>query len=212
MRPVFAALRRFQLEPTEDAFRALGAPLRAESLDDACRFAQGGLRLPVHRERDDLIRRCRGDAKCALLRVLQPVPERERILQSGKIALQCRDVPAELIRRCETGKRVECGTHPRCARVRQHVLARLGQCILGVDVIDNAKMRRQRRFEREAPQQRLAEGVDRADAHAAGQVEHAGEQRACIGQGLFRRHNAQRLQFPRQCRVVQRDPLAQDLL
>ena len=73
-------------------------------------------------------------------------------------------------------------------------------------------MRRQRGFQREAPQQRLAEGVNGADAHAAGQVQHLGEQRAGAGADFVRRGDVQCVQFGVQRRVVQRDPVAEGSL
>ena len=59
------------------------------------------------------------------------------------------------------------GAHRFAGGAGQHGLARLGQRVGGVAVVHQPEMRRQRRFQREAAQQRLAEGVDRADAHAA---------------------------------------------
>ena len=47
-----------------------------------------------------------------------------------------------------------------------------------VGVLDEGEMGGDVGFEREAAQERLAEGVDGADAHPAGEVEHAGEQGA----------------------------------
>ncbi len=64
-------------------------------------------------------------------------------------------------------------------RMGQHVLARVSQRLGRVAVLDQAEVRRDARLEREAAQQRLAEGVDGADPRAAGQVEHLREQRAC---------------------------------
>ena len=48
------------------------------------------------------------------------------------------------------------------------------------------------RLQREAAQQRLAEGVDRADPHAAGQVEHAGEQTRAPAPARWRTARARR--------------------
>ena len=77
-------------------------------------------------------------------------------------------------RRARAGRRVL----RRCWRSASIVLARLGQGVGGVALIHQLEMRRERGLQREAAQQRLAEGVDGADAHAAGQVQHLGEQGA----------------------------------
>ena len=58
---------------------------------------------------------------------------------------------------------------------------RLGQRLSGAALVEHGEFRRHAGFEREAAQQRLAEGVDRRDLGAAGHVEDAREQLA--GQG-----------------------------
>ena len=159
-------------------------------------------------------RRCRGDAKCATLRRPPGLsPERERILQPGQIGLQRRDVPAELIRRCEAGQRVERGAHPRCAGVRQHVLARLGQRVLGVESSTRRKCgdsaassgkRRSSDWQKAwIVPMRMPPGRSSTRANSA-----RASRRVCV-----RRLDARaRCSSPRQRRVVQRDPLAEGLL
>ena len=51
----------------------------------------------------------------------------------------------------------------------------------GVGVFDEGEMGGDAGFEREAAQERLAERMDGADSHAAGEVENAGEQGAGLG-------------------------------
>ena len=80
------------------------------------------------------------------------------------------------------------------ARRGQHRLARRGQRLGGAALVHHLEMRRDAGLDREAAQQRLAEGVDGLDAHAAGRVEHAGEelartlQRVAIGHRAGERH------------------------
>ena len=149
-------LRRFPLEASlsphfrlvddrdaEDATGAFAALFRAQLLHDPRCVAQFGFRLPVHRECDDLVFRGSSDPESTALGALNGITEFERGLQLRQIALQRRDVPAELVGRSEAGQRGQRGAHPRCTGMSQHVLARLGQRVLGVAVIDQSEVRRQ---------------------------------------------------------------------
>jgi len=57
----------------------------------------------------------------------------------------------------------------------------------GIGLVEHVESRGDARFEREALQQCLAEGVDGEDVDAARRVEHAGEQAACQRPLLWRR-------------------------
>ena len=212
MLPVLAAIRRLQSEPVEDAPRPFGTLLCTEALHDQRRLAQVAFRLPVDRKRDDLRLAGRGHAERTTLRRLQALAQIEGAAQPRQIGLQRRDVLAELIRRCEASQRFECRPRTRRVGIRQHGLACLGQGVLGVAIIDQTEVWRKRGLQREAPQQRLAEGVDGADAHAARQVQDLRKQRAGVAEGLLPRFDGECAQFAGQRRVVQRDPFAEGLL
>ncbi len=72
----------------------------------------------------------------------------------------------------------------------QHLVARLAQQGGGISLLDQAEMRRDLRLQREAPQQRLAEGMDGHDLHAARRVEHPREQPPCNRHQGFRVRSA----------------------
>ena len=78
----------------------------------------------------------------------------------------------------EGGERVG----PRRGQLVEDLLA---QC-LGPAVLEHAELRRHAGLEREAAQQRLAEGVDGLDAQAARRLERAGEERAGAGEPIGR--------------------------
>ena len=121
--------------------------------------------------------RAAGDAQRAALRGGQ-VGQGQRRGQALAVGLQRLDVAAELVGRRQAGERAQGGAAFVGVGVGEHGLARLGQGVGGVALVDQLEVRREGGFQREAAQQRLAEGVDGADAHAAGQVEHLREQRA----------------------------------
>ena len=73
-------------------------------------------------------------------------------------------------------------------------------------------MRGDRGFQWKAPQHGLAERVDGADAHAAGQIEHAGEQGARLGPHIVRWDNAAFEQRTVQRRRVQPHPFRESVL
>ncbi len=118
----------------------------------------------------------RGHAQHAALGALQIVTQLQRRLQPCAVGLQGLDVTAECLGGGQAGQGPQRMLHRRAAGAGQHVLARLGQRVVGVAVVDQLEMRGDRGLQREAAQQRLAEGVDGADPHAAGQVQHLGEQ------------------------------------
>ncbi len=94
----------------------------------------------------------------------------------------------------------------------QHRIARLGQRLGGVALVHQLEMRRGPRFEREAAQQRLAEGVDRLDLHAAGRIEDAREEPARPADKVLAGHVAeQRLQVLRELSVAIDRPFRQAL-
>ena len=93
--------------------------------------------------------------------------------------------------------------------VRQHVLARLGQRILGVAVLDQFEIGRQPGLQREPAQQRLAERVDGADPHPARQVQHAREKRPRILPGGPGGNGIEVAQPRIECIVVEAHPLAE---
>ncbi len=167
-----------EAEPEQDVFRPRGDRGRAVLVDERGGAAQAGFLLPVHRVGQDLRVGGCGDAERAALRGDQVGAERQRVVQAVAVGLEGDDVAAELLGRGEAGQQRQRALHRFGGGGGQHVLARLGHGIGGVGVVHQAEMRRQRRFQREAAQQRLAEGVDGADAHAAGEVQHLGEQRA----------------------------------
>ena len=207
--PVFAAIGRLQAEPIEDAPSTFGALLRAQALHDQRRLAQLAFRLPVDAGRQDFRFARRGDPQRATLCRCQAVAQIEGAAQPREVGLQCRDVAAELFRRRQAGQRFQRSAQLRRIRAGQHVLARLGQRVLGIAVIDQSEVRRQSRFQREPSQQGLAERMDGADAHAARQVEHLREQRPRFAQRPIVRFDVKRAQFTRQHRVIQYDPSAE---
>ncbi len=66
----------------------------------------------------------------------------------------------------------------------QHLVPRLGQQAGGGALVHHLEMRGESGLQREAAQQRLAEGVDGLDLHAARAIHHLGEQPAGDGAGL----------------------------
>ena len=83
----------------------------------------------------------------------------------------------------------------------------------GVDVLHESEMRGDGGFEREAAEEGLAEGMDGADAHAAGQVEHGGEEGACLGaEGGGGGQLQAAGEFTVELFVVRGDPAAEALL
>ena len=73
-------------------------------------------------------------------------------------------------------------------RAGQHFLARFQQQFAGIAVVHHLEMRGEAGFQRETAQQRLAEGVDGLDPHAARRIEQPGEQPprpdSLIGRGV----------------------------
>ena len=204
--PMRRAILRRKAQPAEDLGRPLRHLGRALRLDAPRRLAQVGLRLPVHRRSDDFGPARRVNPERSALRGFERGAEGERAGQPLPVRLQRRDVPAELIRRGESRQPFQ--RRPQCGRVGggEHVLPRLGQRILGIAVVHELEMRRQRRLEREAAEQGLAEGVDRADAHAARQVEHRREQRAGAHSSVVGGFHLQAAEFLVERRVRQRHP------
>ena len=212
MLPVFVAVGRFQAEPAEDPAGAFGASLRAELLDDQGGLAQLGFGLPVDGTGDDVGLGLGGDAQGAALRRFERFAHVEGAFQAGEIGLQGGDVAAELVGRDEAREGSEGGAHGGGTGVREHVLARLGQGVLGVAIVNQAEVRGERCFQREAAQQRLAEGVDGADLHAAGEVEHRCEQGTGGGQDLAGWLDVEGAEFGGQKGVVEGDPFAEGIL
>ena len=117
-------------------------------------------------------------AKRRLDRVRVPLQQRHRRCQQRRLALQPRHQPHRLRRPHLPGQQRQGVPLGRRRPRRQHLLPGAVQGHAGIGLLHQPEMRADRRFHREASQQRLAEGVDGADAHAAGQVQHPGEQGA----------------------------------
>src|SRR5690606_23070142 len=66
----------------------------------------------------------------------------------------------------------------------QAALERLQQLLILSAVVERAEVRRDAGFQREAGEQRLAEGVDRLDLQTARRIEHAGKEAAGAGRLL----------------------------
>ena len=175
--PKLLPFGRGQAEPAQDAPGPLGNAGGAGIAHAFGCFQQVALARPLHGGRTDRVVGVRADAKRAALRGAKHRPQFQRPGQPGPIGFKCNHVAAELFGRDKTRKRAQRLLHGRRVGTRQHGLARLGHGVFGVAVVDELEVRRQGRFQRKAPQQRLAEGVDRADTHPAGQVEHVGKQR-----------------------------------
>ncbi len=201
-----------EAEPQQDLFRLRRTRWRAVLLHEPGGAAQAWFLLPVHRVGQDIRVGGRSDAQRAALRGDQVGAEDKRVLQAAAVGLQRDDMAAELLRRGETGQQSQRPLHRFRGSPGQHVLARLGHCVGGVGVVHQAEVRRQGRFEREAAQQGLAESVDGADAHAAGQVEHLGEQRAGFLAQIAGGDDVKVGQFYVKRRVGQRHPFAEDAL
>ena len=92
------------------------------------------------------------------------------------------------------------------------LLPRRLQFGVAVRLLQQAEMRGERGLEREAAEQGLAKGVDRADPHAAGQVQHPAEQRPGPLDDFVRRGDPPQLQFLDQGVAVERHPFAEDPL
>ena len=100
------------------------------------------------------------------------------------------------------------GDQPAFARgARRSIVARVEQQLGGAALVHHVEVRRDARLEREAAQQRLAEGVDGLDLHAARHIEHAREQparAACVVAAVALAD--QRAQLRAQLRVVRGRP------
>jgi hypothetical protein len=140
--------------------------------DDAGGLPQIPLGLPVDGGRDDLARVPRGHAQQPALRLDDR--RRRGLAQPILRALQGGDMAGELVQPAHPRERRD-----RCpvGRGVQHRLARFAQQVGGVLILDQREIRRDLGFQREAAQQRLAKGVDGADAHPARLVQHMREQR-----------------------------------
>ena len=91
----------------------------------------------------------------------------------------------------------------------QDILAGVAQQFAGVGLVHAPEVRRDAGLERKAAEQRLAEGVDGLDLHAARRVEHPREQlaRARISVGVVGRPAEQRRRCRRELGVRQRRPV-----
>ncbi len=92
-------------------------------------------------------------------------------------------------------------------------LARLAGNFGSAALVHDLEMRGDLRLDRKAPQQRLAEGVDRQDLHAAGRVEDLCEESPCmLHQGAVGRCPGQVDERLRERAVGERRPLAQPVV
>ena len=80
-----------------------------------------------------------------------------------------------------------------CLPARQDLLLRLAHQVGRGARLDHVEMRRHARFQRKAPQQRLAKAVDRHDRQAGRQVEHARQQDSRVGELAGRRRASQEM-------------------
>ena len=207
--PILRAAVWLLAQPVQHRGRPIGDGLGAAGQHGSGRVPQGGFAQPLDGIGDQGFLVRSRHAEDATLRPFQFLAELQGVSQSLAIPLQGLDVTAERFRRTQPGQCPQRVLHRRGAGVGQHVLPRFGQGIVGVAVIDQLEMRGDRGFQREAPQQRLAERVDRADAHAAGQVEHLGEQRARGLAGGFGGFHVQARQFLGQFAGLHRHPPAE---
>ena len=90
----------------------------------------------AHQRRQQPIRAQPGDLR-------QPFPVRAKHVHQ----------PAEPHQRRQPGQQRQCAVHSRRICLREHVLARLGQRIVGVAVLHQLEMRRDTRLKRKPPQQ-----------------------------------------------------------
>jgi len=200
-----------QAEPFEDAPGPFGAALRAALVHDAGCLAQVGLGLPVDAGGEDLGLGAAGDAERATLRGGE-IGQRQRRRQPLAIGLEGLHMAAELVGRGQAGERAQGGAAVLGVGLGQHRLARFGQGVGGVALVHELEVRRQGGLQREAAQQRLAERVDRTDAHAAGQVEHLSEQGPGALAEVLRGLDRQAAQGEIQPGVIQRHPFAEGVL
>ncbi len=99
------------------------------------------------------------------------------------------------------------------ARGEQQILARLQHQFGGAALLHHVEVRRDAGFERKAAQQRLAEGMDGLDLHAARHVEHRAEQPArAPALGGARLLADQGAQFGGELALIQRRPHAEPLV
>ncbi len=204
--PVLDPQVRRQVEPAPQRRRLLSHRLAAVRLRLLQRRRQRRLVRHGHRGGDQggLVARHLRRASQPHPAQLRSQPQQRR--QAVLLGVQPGDQLAVLLIGHQTGQGGEC--------CRIGAVERLGpgrfQLGPAVHVLQQPEMRGERRFQRKPAQQGLAEGVDGADAHPAGQVQHAGEQRA--GGGGACRRNVERLELSLKRRVVHRDPGAQHLL
>jgi hypothetical protein len=174
--PARGALRRRQLQPSHQAL-----PTRPV-VGIAAGFQQPrrGYRLVMHRA-------CPGRDQRRLMRILRQVEmpadgaaqrlERpgaaQRLRQSLAVLVQGADQLREAVRRDQAGQRLQ---RRGLGRAGQDRLPRLGQQRRRIGILDDSELRGEPGFQRKRAQQGLAEGVDGADAHAAGMVQHPAEQ------------------------------------
>ena len=112
----------------------------------------------------------------------------------------------------DMGQRPRKGFVGALACFLQQLVARLDQQLLAAPLIEQLEMRRHPGFQRKAAQQRLAEGMDRHDAHATRRIEDAGEQTPCPLTLLVAGRAAQ--QIHKRCRqfaVIHHRPKGQTL-
>ncbi len=192
---------------------------RALRLDYVGGFAQRGLVGAVDRARDD--------ASAVAVGVTQKPSPRGRQLGAGgarpqptlPVVFQRFHQAGELRQRGDARKiaqrHLQAGQRGRqTARsdVRQQILARFGHRLIGVAILGELEVRRYFRFQGKPAQQRLTKGMDRADPHAARQIEHMGEQRPRPPHRRFRGVNGQLAQILAQGVRRQGYPLAQPAL
>ena len=129
-------------------------------------------------------------------------------------AVDLAEQAVELLRADLHGEGVHRGAHPLGVVVDagEDCLLLLAQADDGVPVLDKAEVGGDAGFEGKAPQQRLAEGVDGVDAHAARQVEDDGEERpGALPVGGGRQHREIR-ERPVEVGVGEADPAAEPVL
>ena len=83
----------------------------------------------------------------------------------------------------------------------------------GLPFVEDLEPGRRLRLERKPPQQRLAEGVQRHDGHAAGRVEHPRQQAPRrVARGRLRRRAQQRFEFALQIRLFRHRPAGETVV
>ena len=206
LRPQFGG----QPEPGGDPLPLLGH-LRTAALADLGKQPQQVAFATPHRAGADVTGR-RGAEQAtqgfqqiggiALAHLIQPVA----------VALQAFHQLAEIGQRGQRRQLFQRGPALRRVRLRQHRLTRLLPGDRGIPLVGQVEMRRKLRLQRKPPQQRLAERMNGADPHPAGQIEHPGEQRAGSFAVFRSRGHVDIGEFTIQRVVVQRHPFAEPAL